>query len=330
MPVRIGKEVQKMLRCLILLAALAVANAAALPDAIGGFAIGKVSPLRPPDAALYGEFGLQAAERAEYSANGQSFTVEAWRLRDATGAFALFEEMRPAGATPSDVEELAVRTGDGLIAAYGNYVLHFRGHIPGKEELDTVFLRLPEMEVSALPTLPGYVPAQDKVLNSERYILGPVALEKFESRIPSSMAAFSMGAEAQAARYRGGIGMVVFSYPTPNMARDRQAAFVTLPKTLAKRAGPLLAVIVDPPDPNEAEAILARVNWEAKVTLSEAVEENSGFSMGRVIVTAFLLAGVIGLVSLLAGLGLGSLRHLLARWGWGSGPAIQPLRLDDD
>ena len=43
----------------------------------------------------------------------------------------------------------------------------------------------------------GLLPSDNLVPNSERYILGPVALQAFDPGIPPSVAAFHLSAEAQ-------------------------------------------------------------------------------------------------------------------------------------
>ena len=93
--------------------------------------------------------------------------------------------------------------------------------------------------------------------NSERYILGPVSLARFEPRIAPSLAAFHLGTEAQLGRYRtpkGDLTLAIFSYPTPNIARERQEEFPKVPGTIAKRSGPLVGVVVQPPDAGRRRA----------------------------------------------------------------------------
>ena len=311
------------------------AHAAIFPDTLGNFTRGAPSTLTAPDRALYEEYGLQATERTEYTSEaGAKFTAEAWRLRDSTGAFALFQARRPAGATPSDAAELAAKLDDGVLLAHGNYLFHFTGRTPEKAELDALFYQLPQLEQSSLPTLTGFLPTQDLVPNSHRYILGPVSLDRFEARIPPSVAAFSLGAEAQLARYRAGnseLTLLIFNYPTPGMARERQDEFLKLPGTLAKRTGPLVAVTVQPPDADFAERVLGRVEYAANITWSEQVEpRNEAAGWGRLILTGFLFAGVLAAASLLAGLGLGALRALVRKLGWSSGPdTLTVLRIRD-
>lgn len=312
---------------------LTAAHAAILPEQIGEFLCAQPSTPAPPDAALYSEFGFQASEQVTCSAANRKFTVQAWRTRDSTGALALFQARRPSGATPSDVAKLAAQTApDAILIATGNYVLQFTGRIPTAEEIETLSARLPQMEHSPLPTLADFLPSGELIPNSQRYILGPVSLQRFEPRISPSLAAFSLGAEAQMGRYRtpsGDLAMVMFNYPTPNMARERQAEFLKQPGVLAKRDGPLVAVVVQSPDADAAERILARVQYKAAISWNQ-MPAKKGTDMGNLIVTGFILAAVVVGASLLAGLWLGGFRVLLRKLGWRQEhPAITVLRIYD-
>jgi hypothetical protein len=297
----------------------AAAHAGVLPEQIGEFTCAQPSAPAPSDRALYAEFGFQASEQVTCSAAGQRFTVEAWRTQDSTGALALFQARRPAGATSSDLGKLAAQTAPGaLLLATGNYVLQFTGHIPSAEELTALTLKLPQMEHSALPALADFLPSEELIPNSQRYILGPVSLDRFEPRIAPSLAAFSLGAEAQGGRYRtasGDLALAIFNYPTPGIARERQAEFLKQSGVLAKRDGPLVAVIVRAPDQDAAERVLARVQYKAGISWNQ-VQPKKGTDMGNLIVTGFILAGVIVGASLLAGLWLGSFKAILGKFGW--------------
>src|SRR5690349_216104 len=113
------KEVQKMLRGLILIAlAIAPVQAAIFPDQIGDFKRTPVKSVMLPDKALDDEYGLEASEQAQYKNGDKRFDATAWRFRDSTGSMAFFEARRPPAATPSKTAKLAVTTSDGMILAY--------------------------------------------------------------------------------------------------------------------------------------------------------------------------------------------------------------------
>jgi hypothetical protein len=272
--VREREKIQEMLQqtlTLFLFLPL-VAQATIFPEHIGTFDRSAPAALSMPDRALLDEFGLEATEQAAYKSDAKKFTATAWRFHDATGAMAFFQAHRPSGATPAPLVKLSAATSDGSIFGYGNYVFQFTGAVPLQADLLPVYAQLPKLEQSPLPALMGFLPTANVIPNSERYILGPVGLDRFEPRIPPSVAAFHLGAEAQLAKYKspkGTLSLAIFYYPTPNMARERLVEFQKVPGAMVKRAGPLVAVTIDPPDLDSAERLLAQVKYETNLTWSQ-------------------------------------------------------------
>ena len=58
------------------------------------------------------------------------------------------------------------------------------------------------------------------------------------------------------------------------MARDRYQNFQNIPGAIAKRAGSLVAVTIQPPDADAAERILSQVKQETNITWNEKVPVN--------------------------------------------------------
>ena len=330
-----------MLRKLVLIAACVVPlSAAILPDQIGDFARGETKSLTAkdavPDPALYQEFGLISAEQAQYTApdkNPKRFTATAWRLRDSTGALGLFEARRPADATPAKLSALSAKTPDGALFAYGNYVFQISGEVPEQKDLEMLFSQLPQLDNAPLPALASNLPQEGLIPNSERYILGPASLARFEARIGPSLAAFHLGTEGQLGRYRtpkGDLTLAIFSYPTPNIAREREQEFAKLPGTIAKRSGPLVGVIVQPPDPDAAERVLAGVRYAGNLTLNEKVPVNQGLQGYKLFLNIFVLTGVLVALSIVVGIGFGGFRILRRKLGKpGHDDPFQLLRIGD-
>lgn len=297
----------------------ATAGAAIFPDQIGPYQKSAPKTVGIPDRALYDEFGLEESESADYtSPDKQRFSASGWRLRDSTGALALFQFRRPPGAGTADFLPLAVKTSDGVIFAFGNYVFQFTGNYPDPAALTSFYRGLAKLENSPLPGLSTYLPSEGLVRNSERYILGPVSLQRFEPAIPPSTAAFHLGAEAQLGKYNTSKGLLtlsIFYYPTPTMARDQAASFEKIAGAVVKRTGPLVAVTIAPPDRDAAERILGKINYRAAVT-SDAKPpgyEIKGFA--RSIVSMLMLAAIISGLALLGGVGFGVYR-VMSRKMW--------------
>ncbi len=292
-------------------------QAAIWPDQIADFQRTPSTSVLLSDRRLSEEFGLEATEQATYSNATATFTATAWRMRDATGALAWFEQQRPAGAKPSPLAKLAVTTDDGVILAYGNYVLQFTGRAPTVAELTPTLQALPRLEQSPLPALMTYLPSEGLIPNSERYILGPVSLEKFEPRIAPSLAAFHLGAEGQLARYKlatdGETKLAIFSYPTPSMARDRAEAFSKLEGAIVKRTGSLVALVLPPSDPDAAERLLAKVNHQISLTFNETPKEVKAKGFLGMVNSAIIFSFIMMGFCLVAGVALGGLTVLRRR-----------------
>ncbi len=288
---------------------------------------------QPGNDPIWQEYGFEEGEKAIYELQGRRFTGLAERYADSTGAMAAFLLERPVQAKPSGLAELAVEWDNGVCLAFGNYVLRFEGYKPTEEQLVGFYLVLPRLEKAALPAFTSFVPQESRIPGSERFIMGPASLAALEPRIPPSVVAFHYGTEAQLARYRspaGELKLLVFSYPTPQIARERLAAFQGLPNCVVKRSGPLLAVVVDPPDHDEAERLLARVNYRVSITWDEPLGSKPEPTLLDLILTALGLIGLLVGFAVLAGLLFAGYRAL-ARKAAGPGgdePMIM-LHLED-
>src|SRR4051812_13917659 len=214
----------------------AAANAELLPERFGNYTRGDIQPVTLSDRPVWDEYGLDKAEQATYKSGANQLVMTAYRLKDPTGALAAFEWVRPAEVTALKLSEYSAGHGNNTLVQLGNYLLSFQGGRPTPTDLKQILVFIPKYDQSSLPALRTHVPATHLIPNSERYVLGPASLEKFESRIPPSLAAFHMGAEAQLARYKtkhGESQLAIFSYPTPQMARERLDAFQKLPGVVA-------------------------------------------------------------------------------------------------
>lgn len=305
-------------KILLFYACCLAAKAGILPDNIGALKRTATQTLVPTaDRAIWDEYGLKEAETAQY---GDNVTVTAYRMQDSTGAAAAFEWQRPAKAQPSRIARLAAEGPGGVMFAQGNYLLSFQGYRPQPSEVE-----LKNVDGSPLPALIDYLPTQDLVANSERYILGPASLEKFAPGIPPSTAGFHQGAEGQLAIFRGGLKLVIFNYPTPQIAMQRLEQFQKIQGAMVKRAGPMVAIVTPPLDPDGAERLLALVRYQPSITMSERVPTRRD-NIGHLILTIFSLIGVLLGFCIVAGLAVGGVRAFLIR---GKPDAMIALHLGD-
>ena len=300
--------------CLLLVFPL-LAGAAILPDAIGPYH--RVSTSKPSlsDKPLWNELGLKDSETATYQNGDARFTATAYQMVDSTAGLAAFDWQRPKDATPSHLADLAVETPKGVVLVKGNYLLSISGYKPTAAELKPVLDGLRDVDTTPLPTLPQYLPSQGLVPNSERYLTGPVALQRFDPGIPPSVAAFHLDAEAQLAVFhnaKGDLTLAIFNYPTNQMAMQKVNDFRKLSGAMVKRSGPLVAVTLSPADPDFAERLLDEIRWEASVTLHEPTPVTVN-QVGNLIVNIFILIGILLAFSTIAGLFVGGFRTMILR-----------------
>ncbi len=185
------------------------------------------APAPIADQAQADEYGLDAAERADYG----SFQVTAWRFKDVTGAYAASLVIPTKGA---------VRVGNYVVACEGKCPRNFAALADAS---------LPHVSHGLLPSLPSYFPSKNLLPRSERYILGPEGLKANAPDIPASAVGFDFGTEGEIAHYRtpaGPVTLAIFSFPLPSMARQQLPEFQKIAGATAKRTGPLVAVAFGP------------------------------------------------------------------------------------
>lgn len=298
------------------------ALAGILPQRLGDFALVKLDNFTPADAALYKEYGFDAGEQGQYAAASRKLEITALRAGDPTGAFGLYEWIRPANGKQVAMGDRAVEAGDVTCFQFGNYVLVLKGDKPEEDPLVAMLSILPRFEQTAPPPLLRYMPADGRIANSERYILGPVALARLAPTIPPSAVGFHAGAEGQQAEYQaagGRLTMALFSYPTPHLARAQMEEFQKLPNVMVKRSGPLIAAVVNPFSGDEAEKLLARVHYQATLTMTEKTPNSRKENVADLILNIIFLCGIIIGLALMGGIAFGGGRMLLAKLFPGKG-----------
>jgi len=316
---------------LTLLAGLAATHGAIWPEQFGPGKRQSAAPPKLSDQKLWSEYGLQESETGEYAIGTEQFAATAYRLQDPTAALAAFYWLRPPNAVVSPVEKLSAETANELILAHGNYVLVFQGFKPGAPDLQRLYSQLPRVDESPLPAFIGFQPSDGLVRNSERFVTGPAGLETFFPGIQPGLAAFHLGSEAQIGTYGAGNGqmkLAIFSYPTPNIARERLAEMQKISGAIAKRTGPLVAVILSPPNADDAERLLSQVRYQTTISWSEYVPSRRD-NIGDLIINAFILIGVLLAFSTVAGLAFGGFRLLRRRSRTEDPEAMTVLHLGD-
>ena len=93
---------------------------------------------------------------------------------------------------------------------------------------------------------------------------------------------------------------------------QQTAEFRKFPGAMVKRSGPLVAVILAPPDPDAAERLLARFATRRNVTLDEYVPTRRD-NVGELLLTCFILIGILLVFCGRSGFACGRLPDALRR-----------------
>jgi hypothetical protein len=315
----------------LILLAVSSAQGAILPERLGDLSRGPAAPVTVSNQKIWIEYGLEEAETAEYTSGPRKFQAGAYRLHDSTGALAAYDWQRPADVAPAKVARLSAEDAKTLLLVHGNYLLTFGGAKPTTAELEELYAKLPKVESVPLPTLPRFLPAERLIPNSERYVTGPDSLAAFDPGVPAEKAAFQLGTEVQIGSYRmpgGEVKLAIFSFPTPAIARERLADLEKLPGAVAKRTGPMVAVVLPPASAADAGEVLSKVRYQAEISWNERVPTAKD-NIGTLIINIFILIGILLAISTVAGLTVGGLRLLRRRAGVAEEEGFTSLHLGD-
>ncbi len=322
MPLRQRKEVQEMSRSVILLfaAILGFQTGAAelLPAKLGAFR--QTSSVEPQsvDSKVFNEFGFVSSEAATYGGTGSKGTLTAWRMKDATGALAAWDWLRPAQAHHCDLAEHCAVNGSQTLVVDANYVLQFDGLTLTKETIQTLAAALPNRHPSDLPPVVGFVPLQNVVPNSSRYLLGPESLRGVAPELVKANPGFDQGAEAHYTAYNvegGTAKLILFEYPSPEAARLHAASFKKVSGAQVKRSGVLVAVVLPGTSEKAADAVLNQVKYQAKILWNEPPPGNPVPRLYSLLMNIIIASCILAGLALTAGIIYGCMRLYRRRYG---------------
>lgn len=320
---------------LLLLGSLAVAQgktdparAAILPDAFAGWTksagaqtgtdASKVDAAQSP---VLQEYGFRDFEQATYTQNDRRMTVRAARFADASGAYGAFTFYREPKMQVEKIGTMAASANERVVFFRDNIVVQAtldRVTAMTASELRELAANLPSVNGPAaqLPTLPQYLPREQLVPNSAKYLLGEKALSASGLTFSLQPQVVEFGASPELMSAKVSIDqqqadLLLVSYPTPQIAIERLKAFeganpqhqnVTY---AVKRTGPIVAVVSGPISERDARNILGRINYEAEVTWNENTGLSKRDNIGNLVIAAVTLAGIIFMISVGTGAILG-------------------------
>jgi hypothetical protein len=292
----------------------------------------------PANAAILKEYGFSSVASGTYTRDdGRTLKVRAAKFADASGAFGAYTFYLQPEMRKEQIGDQA--------ASLGQRVLFYRGDIL----VDALFSRESVMSgaelrelAGALPTptgssanLPGFIeflPRRDYIANTQKYVMGPLALGSLSPPVSADLVDFGASSEVTLAHYglpSGEATLMLISYPTPQLAAEHlkridaahqlaqpQAGISAIEDTgsfFDKRTGPIIAVASGSVSEKDAKALLGLVNYEATVTWNTPTDNAQVHELYLLILNVVIICAVIAGLAVIAGVAFGGFRILMKR-----------------
>jgi len=293
----------------------------------------------PSNAPVLQEYGFEYFEKATYTRDdGRKLTLKAAVFADASGAYGAFTYYR----SPEMLNEQIGAQGSSL----NNRILFYQGNVM----VDAVFdklsvmsaaqlrelaaaLPLPEDNAGKLPDLLDHLPKTSHQLDTPKYIMGPVTLDRVGSPLPSPLVDFKLGAEVVIGRYSAQAGdatLMLIEYPTMQIATEKlkqieatrtpgaqqpgSPTIVDVAPFIVKRTGPIVVIAAGPLSPGEEKVLLGSVSYDAYVTWNENTYAKKKDNLANLLFNVIVLCGILMGFALLGGLAFGGFRVLMKRF----------------
>ncbi|HEY6252762.1 MAG TPA: DUF6599 family protein [Candidatus Angelobacter sp.] len=280
------------------------------------------SSVDPADAAILKEYGFSSVEVATFTRSDRKMQIKAARFNDATGAYGAFTYYQQPQMQTEKIGDEGASNNTRILFYRGNFLVDVsldRVTAMSAADLRALADALPQIHGSSAkpPNLPNNLPQKLYIPHTARYIVGPVASERLGVPIPPPLIGFDRSAELVEGKYRstwGEANLLLIGYPTPQIAalklREIQAAALPGGPFYFKRSGPIVVVVNGNVPADEAQTLLASVNYDAEVTLNQPTKQNPRDNIGNLIIGIFVLIGFITLLALIFGFAFGGIRIL--------------------
>jgi hypothetical protein len=278
------------------------------------------------------EYGFASGEQATYSRGSENMAVTLYRMKDPSGAYGMYSYLRSPDMSHLNEGNHSVISPEHAVLLTGNLILDVTGknlerYGRNLDSLTTMVSR--KAEQGPLPTLTEHLPVKGFIDRSDKYILGPVALNAFFPVSADDWLGFSHGAEAEVAKYNVDgreLNLLIADFPTPQVAQKRlvdlQQIYHLNPAAtdsnssplFAKRSITLLAIVSGARNQAEADQLLNQIQSGAEVTWNEPTFQFKEPSIGAMIVGSIEGAGVLCMFAVVAGIGFGGFRLIVKRY----------------
>jgi hypothetical protein len=286
-----------------------------VPSQYDSSTIDQFDAVLSPQLKLY---GLKSVTRQKWSSAGGAVEVTLFEMLDSGAAYGIYtlQQSRPgAKATPTLLGAASFRQANRLHFWQSNYIVQVTGPLETQNQVaETLARNIPGQ--SRKPPVSEYLPPENLVEGSEKYLLSEEAIDTSAGLDPTTLG-FDSSAEAATATYRvdgSQAKLLLVLYPTQHIAKKYAEGMQSkLKAAFTKRAGPLLAIVYGSNSEKVAASILDDISHEFKVTWDEPPP---GLGLGTMLITIFTFIGLSLAFTTMAGISFGGLRVFVkSRYG---------------
>ena len=284
------------------------------------------------DPAVEREYGVSRIERREYELHGVLAEAFVFEAPDPSSAYGLFTFYSTPDFRPEPGTRLTRYSNELGLMARGRYLV--RVPRPQSEKISNSEFRALLISIGglspgprSLAQLPPALPAEGLVPGSEKYFLGPYAMQLVLPSFPVDLVGFAQGGEVQLGRYGKGNDrprLILISYPTPQIARARFAHFQRMlpldeeedpDSFFGQRSGSFVFLLSGVNSKRAAARLMDQFGSKQEVTWNEPPPLGVEFALEVVnlFISNLILIGIVILLALTGGVSVFVGRRLIDR-----------------
>ena len=292
----------------------------------------------PTNATVLKEYRFTDSASATYSRDdGRTLKIRAARFADTSGAFGAYLFYVQPEMTKEEIGDQAANAGAHVLFYRGNVLVDAtfsQQSTMSAAQLKELAGDLPHPTGGAanLPTFIQYLPQRGYIPLTQKYVMGPLALNELAVPVSPDLVDFGASSEVSTARYNtpsGEATLILISYPTPQLAAEHlkridaahqipapQAGVSSIgiaPSFFDKRTGPIVAVAAGPISDGDAKSLLGMVNYEATVTWNTPTTNREVHDLYMLVLNVVVLCAILAGLAIIAGFAFGGFRILMKR-----------------
>jgi hypothetical protein len=226
-----------------------------------------------PDADIHAEYGLRRIIKRPYTDGKSRLSIDIFEMNYVSGAYGLFtynRSKREPGSLEFYQGRYLVRISSGSTNTDPAHVMN--------DSLATAIKSNMTGEEGEFPRLPSHLPNQDKIADSEIYVIGPAVLSRVNHLQEfKDIIDFEGGAEVVTADYRNGkdvMKLIIVEYHTPQSSsfgyekfQDAYNSLIDSEKNrrVIKRIGNYIVLALNVDDIQAAQNIVGQIKYEARI-----------------------------------------------------------------